>query len=99
MLGGGALMLGRQMQRRLIIAGLVGMLAAPVAAIEPAAAAILFTCDSVTGSAVFAPGLVHDQRAQSLSSGPTAPAGPADVTLASTSDAGVKGNENSDATS
>ena len=80
------------MQRRLVIAGLAATFAAPVAVIQPAAAAILFTCDSVTGSAVLSPGLVHDRRAQSLSSGPTAPAGPADITLASTSDAGVKGN-------
>jgi hypothetical protein len=86
------MVLGRRMQRRLVIAGLAGLLAAPAFPIAPASAAILFTCDSVTGSAVVSPGLVHDERDQSLSSGPTAPAGSADITLASTSDAGVKGN-------
>jgi hypothetical protein len=85
-------MLGRSTQRRLVIAGLAGLLAAPAFLIAPASAAILFTCDSVTGSGTLSPGLVRNQRAQSLSSGPTAPAGPADLTLASTSDAGVKGN-------
>jgi hypothetical protein len=79
------------MLRRLVVAGLAALLVAPVFVIQPAAAAILFTCDSVSGSAVFSPGLVHDKRTQSLSSGPTAPAGPADLTVASTSDAGVKG--------
>jgi hypothetical protein len=87
------------MGRRIALAGLAGLLAAPAFLIRPASAAILFTCDSVTGSAVFSPGLVHDTRPQSLSSGPTAPAGPADITLASTSDAGVKGNANSDSPS
>jgi hypothetical protein len=78
-----------------MIVGLAALLAAPVALIEPAAAAVLFSCDSVTGSAVLSPGLVHDPRAQSLSSGPTAPAGPADIVLASTSDTGVKGDDHS----
>jgi hypothetical protein len=73
------------MERRLVIAGLVALLAAPAFVVAPASAAIAFTCDSVTGSAVFSPGLVHDKRPQSLTSG-------ADITLASTSDAGVKGN-------
>jgi hypothetical protein len=80
------------MQRRLVIAGLAATLAAPVAVIPPAGAAILFTCDSVTGSAVFSPGLVHDPRPQLLSSGPAAPAGAADITLASVTAGGVKGN-------
>jgi hypothetical protein len=80
------------MGRRIVLAGLAALLAAPAFLIQPASAAIVFTCDSVTGSAVFSPGLVHDTRAQSLSSGPMAPAGPADLTLASTSDSGVKGN-------
>ena len=79
------------MQHRFVIAGLAATFAAPAAVIQPAAAATLFTCHSVTGSAVLSPGLVHGKRAESLSIGPTAPAGPADITLASTSDAGVKG--------
>jgi hypothetical protein len=83
------------MVRRLVLAGLAGLLAAPAFLIAPASAAIAFTCDSVTGSAVFSPGLVHDKRPHSLSSGPTAPAGPANITLASTSDAGVKGTPGS----
>jgi hypothetical protein len=83
------MVLGRPMARRIVIAGLAATLAAPVAVIQPAAAAILFTCDSVTGSGTVSPGVVHDKRAQSLSSGPTAPAGPADITLVSTWGAGV----------
>jgi hypothetical protein len=84
------------MQRRLVIAGLAAIFAVPVVVIEPAAAAILFTCDSVSGSAVVSPGLVHAASAQSLSSGPTAPRGPADIALASVTAAGVKGNGQSD---
>jgi hypothetical protein len=91
------MVLARRTQRRLGIVGLAATLAAPVAVIEPAAAAILFTCDSVTGSAVFSPGLVQSRRPQSLSSGPTAPAGPADIVIASTSDTGVKANQSSHA--
>ena len=80
------------MLRRLVIVGLAAGLAAPAFVIAPASAAVLFSCSSVTGSAAVSRGLVHAKRAQSLSSGPTAPAGPADITLASTSDAGVKGS-------
>jgi hypothetical protein len=90
------MLLRRTMQRRLVIAGLAAVAAAPVAPIQPAAAAILFTCDSADGSGAISPGLVRSQRAESFSSGPTAPAGPADIALASTSDAGVKGNSYSD---
>jgi hypothetical protein len=39
------MVLGRRMQRRLVIAGLASTFAAPVAVIAPASAAILFTCD------------------------------------------------------
>jgi hypothetical protein len=39
---------------------------------------------------VLATGLAHDARGQSLSSGPTAPAGPAYITRASTSDTGAE---------
>jgi Tol biopolymer transport system component len=78
--------------RRTVIVGLAAALAAPAFVIAPAHAAVLFSCASVTGSAVLAPGLVHDSRAQSLSSGPTAPAGPADIRLASTRPSGVKAN-------
>jgi Tol biopolymer transport system component len=84
------------MGRPIALAGLAGLLAAPAFLIAPASAAIAFTCDSVAGSAVISPGLVHDTRPQSLSSGPTAPAGPADIRVVSTSDAGVKGNGVSD---
>jgi hypothetical protein len=80
------------MVRRLVVVALAAMLASPAFVIAPARAAVLFTCSSVTGSGVFAPGLVHDRRPQSLSSGPAAPAGPADVRLASTNDTGVKAN-------
>ena len=45
------------MGRRIALAGLAGLLAAPAFLIAPASAAIAFTCDSVTGSAVFSPGL------------------------------------------
>jgi Tol biopolymer transport system component len=86
------MVLGRRMQRRLVIAGLASTLAAPVAVIKPTAAAILFTCDSVTGSGMYQHGLVHGQHPDGFGSGPTAPAGPADLILASTSDSGVKGN-------
>jgi hypothetical protein len=79
------------MQHRLVIAGLAALLAVPAFVVSPADAAIAFTCDSVSGSAVLSPGLVHDARPQSLSSGTTAPAGPANLTLASTSDLGVRG--------
>jgi hypothetical protein len=89
------MVLGRRIQRRLVIAGLTATLAAPVVVIAPASAAVLFSCDSVTGSAVLSPGLVHDPSAQSLSSGPTAPAGPQDIVVASTSDSGQKGAGNS----
>jgi Tol biopolymer transport system component len=41
---------------------------------------------------VFSPGLVHDARAQSFSSGPTAPAGPADLFLAAVTEAGIVGD-------
>jgi hypothetical protein len=74
---------------------LAASLAAPVFLIAPASASVLFSCSSVTGSATFSPGLTHDKRPQSLSTGPTAPAGPADIALVSTSDTGVKGNGNS----
>jgi hypothetical protein len=47
--------LGRPITRRLVIAGLAALLAAPLAVIEPASAAIVFTCDSVTGSAALGP--------------------------------------------
>jgi Tol biopolymer transport system component len=77
------------MSRRLLVAGLAAILAAPTFLITSAHAAVLFSCDAVTGSAVLAKGFVHDARPQSLSSGPTAPAGPAEITLASTNDAGV----------
>jgi hypothetical protein len=70
------------MLRRLVIAGLATMLAAPALLVAPAEAAVLFSCDSVTGSGTLVPGLVHDKRPQSLTSG-------ADITLASTSDTGV----------
>jgi hypothetical protein len=86
------MVLGR-MQRRLVVAGLASLFAAPAFVIQPAAAAILFTCDSVTGSGTLSPGLVRNQRAQSFSSGPAAPAGPADITLAPTSDSGIKAND------
>jgi hypothetical protein len=89
--------LGGSVVRRLVIAGLTALLATPACVIEPAAAEVLFSCDSVIGSGTLSPGLVRNQRAQSLSSGPTAPAGPADITLASTSDSGVKGNGSSGA--
>jgi hypothetical protein len=81
------------MLRRLVIAGLAALLCAPAFLIQPASAAVLFSCDSVTGSAELAPGLLHDPRPQSLSTGPTAPAGPADLRLVSTNDAGVKQND------
>jgi hypothetical protein len=90
---------GRRTQRRLVITGLAALLGAPAFVIQPASAAIAFTCDSVTGSATLAKGLAHDPRPQSLSSGPTAPAGPAEVTLASTNDAGVKANRDALGTS
>jgi Tol biopolymer transport system component len=90
------MVLGRRLRRRFVIAGLAATLAAPVAAVQPAAAAILFTCDSVTGSGTLSPGLVHDPSAQSLSSGSTAPAGPADITVASATADGVKSNGYSD---
>jgi hypothetical protein len=82
---------GGSVVRRLIIP-LTALLAAPAFVIQPASAVVLFSCTSVTGSAVLSPGLVHDKRPQSLSSGPTAPGGPAAVTLVSTNDAGVKAN-------
>jgi Tol biopolymer transport system component len=82
-------------RRRIALAGLAGLLATPAFLIQPAAAAVLFSCSSVTGSAALSPGLVHDKRAQSLSSGPTAPAGPQDITLVPTSDTGVKANDSS----
>jgi hypothetical protein len=84
--------LGGSVVRRLLIVGLAALLAAPAFLIQPASAAVLFSCDSITGSAVIEPGLVHDPRPQSLSTGPTAPAGPADVRLVSTNAAGVKAN-------
>jgi hypothetical protein len=68
---------------------------APTVVIQPAAAAILFTCDSVTGWGTFSPGVAHNQRAESFSSGPTAPAGPQDIMLAPTSDTGIKANDSS----
>jgi hypothetical protein len=80
------------MLRRIVIAGLTAALVAPAFVIFPASAAVLFSCNSATGSATLSPGLVHDKRPQSLSIGPTAPAGPADLALATTSDAGVKAN-------
>jgi hypothetical protein len=80
------------MQRRLVIVGLTATFAASVAVIRPAAAAILFTCDAITGSGTLSPGLAHSQRAESLSSGPSAPAGPADIAHASVTADGVKGN-------
>jgi hypothetical protein len=83
------------MPRRLVFAGLAALLAAPALLIAPAEAAVLFSCDSVTGSATLGPGLVHDKRAQILESGPNALAGPADITLASITAAGVKGNRHS----
>jgi hypothetical protein len=89
------MVLGRRMQRRFVIAGLAATFVAPVAVIQPASAAVLFSCDSVTGSAVLAPGLMHDKRPQSLSAGPTAPAGPQGIVVASTSDSGQKGAGNS----
>ena len=80
------------MLRRIVMAGLTAALVAPAFVIFPASAAVLFSCNSATGSATLSPGLVHDKRPQSLSIGPTAPAGPADLALATTSDAGVKAN-------
>jgi Tol biopolymer transport system component len=71
------------MLRRLIVAGLAALLTAPALLIEPASAAVLFSCSSVTGSAALSPGLVHDKRPQGLAAGPGA------TILASASDAGV----------
>jgi hypothetical protein len=84
------MVLGRRMERRFAIAALASMIAAIVAVVEPAAAAILFTCDTVTGSATMSLGLAHNKHAESLSSGPSVLA--AEIVLASTSDAGVKAN-------
>jgi hypothetical protein len=78
------------MSRRLVIVGLAILLAGPALVIPPASAAVVFTCDSVTGSATVSPGLVHDGRDQVVQSGPTALAGPADISLVSTSENGVK---------
>jgi hypothetical protein len=55
------------MVRRLIIGGLMAGLAAPVFAVAPANAAILFSCSSFTGSATISPGLSHNQTAQNVS--------------------------------
>jgi hypothetical protein len=54
------------MLRRLIVAGLALGLAAPVFVLtQPASAAILLTCTTVSGTSTLTPGLSHNQTAQS----------------------------------
>ena len=94
------MVVGRRMQRRLVLAGLAAVLAVPALAVGSASAAVLFSCATVDGSATLVPGFVHDRnyapRANpSLSSHANALAGPEDIRLASTTDAGVKGSSNS----
>jgi hypothetical protein len=55
------------MLRRLIIAGLAAGLVAPIFAITPSNAVILFSCTTFTGNATITPGLGHTQTAQSVS--------------------------------
>ena len=52
------------MLRRLIVAGLAAGLAAPIFAVTPAHAAILFSCTSVSGTSSLTPGLHNTQKPQ-----------------------------------
>ena len=55
------------MLRRLILVGLATAMAAPVFAITPASAVILFSCTGATTTATITPGLSHNQTAQTVS--------------------------------
>jgi hypothetical protein len=52
--------------RRLVLAGLAAAVAAPVFALQPASAVILFSCTGATTTAAITPGLSHNQTAQTV---------------------------------
>ena len=57
------------MLRRLVVAGLAAAFAAPILAITPAPAAVLFSCTAVSATASLTPGISHTQMAQTDVSG------------------------------